>query len=64
MPAEARVRVYTLTGQLVADMTADSTGTAVWDVTNRSGRPVASGVYFVLAQGGGQETTTKLAVQR
>jgi hypothetical protein len=64
MPAEARVRLYTLNGQLVADLTADSTGTAVWDATNRSGRPVASGVYFAFIQGGGHESTLKVAIQR
>ncbi|HVA66441.1 MAG TPA: hypothetical protein VNK24_05900 [Elusimicrobiota bacterium] len=63
-PANSRIRIYTLSGLLVKDLSAASDGTAVWDGTNQSGRPVASGVYFVFAQGAGQEKTLKVAVQR
>ncbi|MHB2026271.1 MAG: hypothetical protein ACYCPQ_06490 [Elusimicrobiota bacterium] len=63
-PANSRIRIYTLSGLLVRDLTADSNGTAVWDGNNQSGRPAASGVYFVFAQGAGQEKTIKVAVQR
>lgn len=64
LPAGARVRIYTLTGVLVKDLTADATGTANWDATNDAGSSVASGVYFVFAQEGGQHRTFKVAVQR
>jgi len=63
-PANSRIRIYTLSGLLVKDLSAASDGTAVWDGTNQSGRPVASGVYFVFAQGAGQKKTLKVAVQR
>lgn len=64
LPPNARVRVYTLTGVLVKDLTADGTGTVDWDGTNQAGAQVASGVYFVFATGGGQNRTFKVAIQR
>ncbi|MHB2026675.1 MAG: hypothetical protein ACYCPQ_08585 [Elusimicrobiota bacterium] len=64
LPANARLRIYTLSGLLVKDLTADSAGLAVWDGTNQSGRSAASGFYFVFAQGAGQEITLKIAIQR
>jgi len=64
LPADARIRIYTLAGELVSDFSTDATGMARWDVTNRSGRAVASGAYFALVQGEGQKTTLKVLVQR
>lgn len=63
-PPNSRIRIYTLTGELVQDLTAASDGTASWNGNNRSGCPVASGVYFVFIQGVGQEKTFKVAVER
>ena len=64
LPAGARVRVYTLTGELVKDLTANASGLAVWDGTNQSGRKAASGIYFALAEGAGERKTIKVAIQR
>lgn len=64
LPAEARIRIYTLVGEKVKDLTANASGMASWDGTNQSGAKVASGVYFVLAQGVGQDRTFKVAIQR
>lgn len=64
LPSQARLRIYDLRGALIKDLSADSTGMSSWDGTNQSGARVASGVYFVFAQGGGQERTFKVAVQR
>jgi hypothetical protein len=64
LPANSRVRIYTLTGVLLRDMTADATGLASWDGTNQAGNRVASGVYFVFAQSGTQGTTFKVAIER
>jgi hypothetical protein len=64
LPAGARIRIYTLTGLIVKDLSADATGLASWDGTNESGRNVASGFYFAFAQGAGGNQTIKLAVQR
>ncbi|MFI5345768.1 MAG: fibronectin type III domain-containing protein [Elusimicrobiota bacterium] len=64
LPAASRIRIYDLKGVLIKDLTADALGTASWDATNRAGAAVASGVYFVYAQGAGQSRTLEVAVQR
>ncbi len=64
LPANARLRVYTVTGALIKDIAVDGTGIARWDATNQAGLGVASGVYFVFAQGDGEQRTVKVAVQR
>ncbi|MBI5209592.1 MAG: hypothetical protein HY927_06410 [Elusimicrobia bacterium] len=64
LPALARLRIYTQTGELIKDFNANSAGLASWDGTNMHGRPVASGVYHVLAQGAGGSRTVTVAVQR
>src|SRR5579859_4427167 len=64
LPPNARLRVYTLTGALVKDMSVDGAGQASWDGTNQGGRPVSSGVFVVVVQGAGAPQTFKVAVQR
>ncbi len=64
LPANARLKIYTISGLLVKDITADASGVATWDATNQSGRQVASGVYFILAHGDVTTNTFKIAVQR
>jgi hypothetical protein len=64
LPAEASVGIYTLRGEEVKALTANDSGEAFWDVTNRSGAPVASGVYFALLRGGGKTQTIKIGVRR
>lgn len=59
----ARIRIYSLSGELVRGLTADGLGTAVWDTRNKSGGKAASGVYFILVKGGGTKTL-KLAIIR
>lgn len=63
-PAEARVRIFTILGEKVADLTATSAGQAVWDGRNGAGQKVASGVYLALVTSGGASRTLKLAVER
>ncbi len=64
VPPNSDIKIYTLTGELVNDITAAPDGTASWNATNRSGRAVASGVYFVLIRGNGQSKTIKVIVER
>lgn len=64
LPAGAMIKIYTLTGQLVAEVNEDGSGKAHWNVTNANGTPVASGVYFVRVQGSGGDKILKVAVQR
>jgi hypothetical protein len=49
LPADAIIRIYSLSGVLVRVIEHHSTvfgGAEDWDVTNRGGRLVANGVYF------------------
>ncbi|HWO88179.1 MAG TPA: hypothetical protein VNL98_03395 [Gemmatimonadales bacterium] len=61
LPERAVIRIYSSSGILVAMITHNDPtggGEAEWDVRNRAGRPVASGVYFwhVQAADGRQRT--------
>lgn len=64
VPPATRLRIYTTSGELVRELSANPYGNASWDGLNLNGRNVASGVYFLYAQGGGDTKTLKLAVQR
>lgn len=63
LPAGARVRVFTILGEKVADLTADASGLASWDARNPYGTLVGSGVYIAVLEGGGKRTL-RLAVER
>ncbi|MCX5790146.1 MAG: hypothetical protein NTX64_16810 [Elusimicrobia bacterium] len=58
------MRIYTLRGELVNNLTTDASGLARWNATNQSGGSVASGVYFVLIKGAGAKRTIEVTVQR
>jgi hypothetical protein len=64
LTASARIRIYKLTGELVYDRELEApAGTAVWDVTNKDGYPVASGLYvYLVTNSSGQKVTGKLAI--
>jgi len=65
MPSGARVRLFTMLGELVAEFSADYSGNALWDGKNKYGSKVASGVFIVLIEGDGVgKHITKLAVER
>ncbi len=64
LPAGARIRIYTVLGELVRDLTANSSGMVDWDGRNQAGNKAASGVYFALLQEGDVNRTIKVAVQR
>ena len=63
-PPNADLKIYTLTGALVKELSADSSGSASWDGTNKAGQMVANEVYFVLARSAGAHRTFKVMVQR
>ena len=48
LPSGARVRIYTIRGELLFDASDDGTGNAAWNGKNAAGRQVASGVYVAL----------------
>jgi hypothetical protein len=64
IPPAARVRIFTLRGEQVLDVKANSAGLLTWSGTNGFGRSVASGVYFVMVESGGTKKILKLAVIR
>ncbi|MDD5657632.1 MAG: fibronectin type III domain-containing protein, partial [Elusimicrobia bacterium] len=64
IPASARLRIFTLRGEMLLDQRANASGIVVWPGTNRGGRPVASGVYLAVIEGGGQKKILKVAVIR
>ena len=64
VPAGARVRIFTMRGEQVLDVKANTTGLLTWSGTNGSGRSVASGVYIVTVEAGGSKKILKLAVIR
>jgi flagellar hook assembly protein FlgD len=65
MPAGTRIKIYTMLGQVVRDLEADATGTAVWDGKNNAGAKAASGVYIVyMEDGNGNKKRIKIAVER
>jgi len=64
VPANTRIRIYTISGELVREETADATGMAQWNAVNTSGENVASGVYIALIEGAGDRKTLKVAIQR
>jgi hypothetical protein len=64
LPPAAKIKIYTLLGELVQELTANAAGMASWDGLNKSGQKAGSGVYFVVAQSGGDTRSVKVAIQR
>jgi hypothetical protein len=71
---EVTIRILTLDGRLVRELSQDqgetemddgtSKVTVAWDLTNASGRPVAAGIYLYQLHHGDRVETRKLAVVR
>ena len=66
LPAEATIKIYTLSGRLVASLTETGSGGAVqWDARNGDGRDAASGGYFaVIASPGAKSVVKKIVILR
>ena len=63
MPADARVRIFTVTGELVVDATAAG-GVFVWYGYNRFGHKAASGTYLVSIESSGQTKVRRVVLIR
>jgi len=62
---EYKIEIYTLLGELVWEIAGIGPQSSVrWDGRNRAGREVASGVYFALVKGSGQNVVKKIAIIR
>ena len=49
LPPNARVKLYTITGELVAELT-EAGGQALWSGENRGGVRVSSGIYIYVIE--------------
>ena len=59
-----KARIFTLSGELVDELSVDGAGMAFWFGRNRSRENVAGGVYFAVVEGNGGKKVLKIAVQR
>ena len=65
LSAQAAIRVYTITGELVQALDeTDGDGRYVWDTTNQSGEKLASGVYIYKILSPTESKTGKLMIVR
>jgi flagellar hook assembly protein FlgD len=65
LPANATIRLYTLSGQEVKTLSSGSNGLTQWDRTNKDGQTVASGIYFYsVSDTSGRVSLGKLAIIR
>jgi hypothetical protein len=65
LPAQAIIRIYSSSGILVKviEHGGDApNGTAEWDVLSRTGKPVASGVYFYHIEAGGARRVGRFTI--
>ena len=66
LPAGAQICLYTLDGIKVKTLNSqEQTGRAYWDLTNESGKSVATGIYiYVIIDTAGQQARGKVAIVR
>lgn len=64
IPEGGQVRIFTILGEEVADLSAGPSGILLWDGKNTNGRRVGSGTYVVLVSGGGARQVLRVAVVR
>jgi hypothetical protein len=64
LPANTRVRIFTLHGEEVFDEVSNASGLVIWKATNKNGRPVGSGIYLAVLEAIGDRHIMKLAVVR
>jgi M6 family metalloprotease-like protein len=66
LPANSKIRLFTVRGHLLRELHSDGTGLAVWDGLNQSGQKAASGVYLAVIEdaSGGHQKIFKVAVER
>jgi len=65
LPAQCKVRIFTLAGQLVRTLSKDDPSSSLlnWDLLTDNGLPVASGIYlFQVAADGIGATTGRMVV--
>ena len=64
LTAGAVLKIYTISGEKVTEVTADSTGNAIWDGRTNNGDLVGSGIYICYISDGTNKKILKIAVER
>ena len=64
LPGGALLKIYTIAGELAAELRANDSGMAVWNGRNTAGSRVASGVYVCVAESANSRHLFKLAVKK
>ena len=64
IPANSKIRIYTLSGVKVWSGTATSTGLLIWRGVNKYGEFIASGIYLCVIDSSAGKKIVKLAVER
>ena len=64
VPANSKIRIYTLSGDKVWEGSGGSTGVIIWRGVNKSGQQVASGIYLAVIDSTAGKKTLKVAVER
>jgi len=62
LPSHTTVKIFTVSGHLLAELTGS--GSISWDLKNKSGQAVASGIYLYTLEAAGQNTRGKFAIVR
>jgi hypothetical protein len=63
-PAGARIRLFTVTGELIYETSATVGGVATWDGNTRFGKKAASGTYVTVIEAGGQKVVRRVVIIR
>lgn len=64
LPSGARVRLFTLTGELLWEATAPVSGVLAWDGGTRFGGKAASGSYYALIEAGASKHVRRVVIIR
>ena len=59
----SKIKIYTLSGQLVKEIDVGAEGRVFWDVKNEDGKEIASGIYiYVIVDEKGNKKSGKIAI--
>jgi hypothetical protein len=64
IPLYSKIQITTLSGELVRELNSNNSTDVVWDVKNKEGKDLASGVYYYRVDFQSGSSTGKLAVIR
>jgi len=64
LPADSRVRIFTILGERVRTLSAGATGILRWDGKNKNGFDVGSGTYLAVIEGSGGRRVQRVVIIR